>query len=79
MMLLLISLVLCLISATLWEELMILKDRVTGEISFDWEPAEGVEQHLCLELDIFFVREFPASKIVFCPLVGVELNRIGNI
>ena len=55
------------------------KNNETGQISFDWNPPELLIQYLLSELnraDGRLLREFPASKAVFCPLVGTDLNRV---
>ena len=55
------------------------KNKITGEISFKWDPPELLIQYmlnLLSTLDKHVSKEFPASKIIFCPLVGSELRRV---
>ena len=55
------------------------KDRLSGNITFDWNPPELLIQHLQSKLklvDCQLTKDFPASKVVFCPLVGSDLERI---
>ena len=55
------------------------KNSETGQISFDWDPPELLIQYMLSELrqaDERLSREFPASKIIFCPLVGTDLSRV---
>ena len=57
------------------------KDRLTGKISFEWDPPELLISQLIRELaiaDSKMAKEFPASKVVFCPIVGSDLSRIVN-
>ena len=55
------------------------KDRVTNKIFFPWSPPSRLGKHLCAtvkELDAAFAKSFPASKVIFCPLVGTDLSRV---
>ena len=57
------------------------KNRRTKAISYNWERGDALQDHLVSILtraDDWFKKYFPASKIVFCPLVGSELRRIVN-
>ena len=57
------------------------KDSFTNKISFEWEPPEGVIDHLKMTLNRAsetMRKDHPATKVVFCPLVGVELARVVN-
>ena len=57
------------------------KDRMTRKVSFPWEPPELLMEHLSAILERLekkFKSEYPASKVIFCPLVGSELTRIVN-
>ena len=55
------------------------KNKATGKISFGWNPPEKLILHLVDEpkrVDMELAKEFPASKIVFCTLVGSHLERV---
>ena len=55
------------------------KCQKTQRISFNWESGEKLTMHLARALDqenSFLSKNHPASKIVFCPLVGAELARV---
>ena len=55
------------------------KDKLTGKITFDWKPGKDLKIQLVgclLHADEEFKRIFPASKIVYCTLIGVELQRV---
>ena len=57
------------------------KAEATDRISFEWDPPEGVVEHLKWTLkkaDEFMKEHHPAARVVFCPLVGVELQRVVN-
>ena len=57
------------------------KNKVTGKVSFDWDPPELLIPSLLQRLavaDEQLAKNFPASKIVFCPLVGSDLMRVVN-
>ena len=57
------------------------KDSATGRISFDWVPPAELGNQLVKRLydeDEFMRRQHPASRVVFCPLVGVELEEVVN-
>ena len=53
------------------------KDRLTGIIYFDWEGDTSLLSHLVMSLNkanTRLTKYFPASRIVFCPLIGSELK-----
>ena len=55
------------------------KDRITKKISFDWQDPEKLLSHLIEEIDKgekYFYKELPASKVVFCRLVGADLKKV---
>ena len=55
------------------------KDEHTGKISFEWHPAERLIDHLTSilkEANERMTKGYPASKVVFCTLVGSQLSRI---
>ena len=57
------------------------KNKFTGKISFEWNPPDLLIPHLIAELQRANVRtkkEFPASKVVFCTLIGSDLSRVVN-
>ena len=57
------------------------KDQCTKKISYDWDNGEDLQLHLVSTLtkaNAHFINTFPASKVIFCPLVGSELARIVN-
>ena len=55
------------------------KNKATKEITFSWDPLEDLEAHLLhtlkSEAQLIYNRH-PASKAVFCPLVGSDLVRV---
>ena len=54
------------------------KAEATDRISFEWDPPEKVVEHLKWTLkkaDEFMKEHHPPARVVFCPLVGVELQR----
>ena len=58
-----------------------LKNKSTKTISFPWAPPEDLSQHLISTLDAennTMKEKHPAAKVVFCPLVGLELERVVN-
>ena len=57
------------------------KNRATGKISFLWDPPETIIPHLASDLRAAndqLTKEFPASKVIFCSLVGSDLARVVN-
>ena len=57
------------------------KNQLTGMISFEWSPPELLIQYLSVELhrlDVWLTKEFPASKIIFCSLIGSDPKRVVN-
>ena len=57
------------------------KYKRSGKIAFEWSPPELIMQHLTAQLktaDDALSRDFPASKVVFCTLVGLELALVVN-
>ena len=55
------------------------KCQATKSVSFSWESLEDLYGHLSSMLnqeDKFMKKNYPASKIVFCPLVGIDLVRV---
>ena len=57
------------------------KNQDTGKISFDWAPPECLIEHLLTVLkreNARLAQNFPASKIIFCPLVGQDLGKVVN-
>ena len=57
------------------------KEHGTKRISFAWTSKEELTEHLISTLkrgNDFLTREHPAAKIVFCTLVGLELERVVN-
>ena len=57
------------------------KDKMSGKITYDWGEGRELGEHLLGTLkraDDGFRQNFPASRIVFCPLVGCELSRVVN-
>ena len=55
------------------------KDNNTGEISFKWGNGSDLVEHLISTLvaaDSRFRQNFPASKVIFCPLIGSLLGKI---
>ena len=57
------------------------KDKATNRISFKWNPPQDVAVHLLGSLrteDSFISNNHPASRVVFCPLVGSKLSRVVN-
>ena len=55
------------------------KIKLTGEIVYNWGSGPELEEHLvraAKEADRSFRRDFPASKIVMCPLIAIELARV---
>ena len=57
------------------------KDRRTNMIHYRWGPGEDLKVHLVnilQEADSKLSKNFLASRIVFCPLIGSELTRVVN-
>ena len=55
------------------------KNRVTKQIGYGWDKGKDLEDYLLEVLDKAdksFKKEFPASKIIFCPLIASELSRV---
>ena len=55
------------------------KDRITHQISFNWGNGQDLSEHLISTVSkalSFFLKTFPASKIIFCPLIGSDLSRV---
>ena len=57
--------------------------KVKGDptISFDWLPAGKLGPHLVSKLkeaDGRLHKDHPAARVIFCPLVGVDLKRVVN-
>ena len=55
------------------------KDRKSKEITYTWGEGSGLQEHLLRVLrkaNASLKRYFPASKIVLCPLIASELNRV---
>ena len=58
------------------------KIKGSSAISFNWKPAGGLGPHLVTVLkdaDKRLKTNHPASKVIFCPLVGVDLARVVNM
>ena len=57
------------------------KDRRSGRITYEWGNSLALENHLIASLmraDTRLKKDFPASKVVFCPLIASELTRVVN-
>ena len=57
------------------------KDRHSKKISYRWGSSDALKLHLVNKLkkaDERLQKLFPASRVVFCPLIGCELARIVN-
>ena len=55
------------------------KDQVSKIISYQWGTGQDLQDHLLKELNsanAHIRKYFPASKVVFCPLIASELRRI---
>ena len=55
------------------------KDRATKKISFEWQDTDLLLNHLLKEIqngEKHFYTEMPASKVVFCRLVGADLKKV---
>ena len=55
------------------------KDRSTRKISFEWQDPKKLLNHLLNEIsngEKYFHSEMPASKVVFCRLVGADLSKV---
>ena len=57
------------------------KNRVTKLISYNWKQNLDLQEHLVHILnqaDKRLRKYYPASKVIFCPLVGTDLSRVVN-
>ena len=57
------------------------KENNSNAISFNWDPPGGICDHLLATLaneNERLRKEHPAAKVVFCPLVGIDLQRVVN-
>ena len=57
------------------------KDRLTGRIYYEWGQNDGLRPHLTTMLtrtNERLLKYYPASKVIFCPLIGSELSRLVN-
>ena len=57
------------------------KNKITKKISFDWESMDALSAHLINTLqeeNHRLLLKHPASRVVFCPLVGTDLARVVN-
>ena len=55
------------------------KDRNTGKISFNWDTPEKLSNHIINIMedeDKRFKKELPASKLIFCKIVGANLENV---
>ena len=55
------------------------KDHTSGKIYFNWKDQLSLQNHLVNSLNRAndkFKKYFPATRIIFCPLIGSELSRI---
>ena len=55
------------------------KIRTTKQIIYGWSSGKELEEYLLKVLkkaDKSFKEEFPASKVVFCPLIACEVRRV---
>ena len=55
------------------------KNKLTKQVAYVWRGGKELEEHLLdvlREADKSFSKNFPASKIVFCPLIASELKRV---
>ena len=58
------------------------KDHESGAISLEWADEEDLKSHLVGALNRANVsrkKYLPASRIVFCPLVGCDLKQVVNV
>ena len=54
------------------------KNHETNLISFLWDPPDKVEFHLLEVLNLedrHMSKSHPAAKVIFCPLVGIDLSK----
>ena len=68
-----------LISLCAWIYNFITKDTVTGEFSFPWNSCEKLILSLLQmvdEADRRFTKERPATKVIYCPIMGANLDII---
>ena len=57
------------------------KDSVTSKISFNWKKQEDLQTHIMKEVEgvyDFLAKSHPASRVVVCPIVGIDLGRVVN-
>ena len=57
------------------------KEKETNRISFDWPLPNSLSDFMLGALshkDKYFTKNHAASRVIFCPLVGVELSRVVN-
>ena len=57
------------------------KNKLTSQIYYEWGPGPQLSDHLIsilLNAEARFKKYFPASKVVFCPLVGSDLSGVVN-
>ena len=57
------------------------KEKKTGKIIYAWGEGNALEDHLLDTLksaDNKLRKDFPASKVIFCPLIASELARVVN-
>ena len=57
------------------------KDESTKLISYGWGSGPGLQNYLISILrraDTSARKKFPASKVIFCPLIGTDLGRVVN-
>ena len=55
------------------------KNSKTKRISYNWGRGAELQEHLVHELssaDTKLKKEFPASKVVFCPLIACDLSKV---
>ena len=53
------------------------KNKLTNQISYEWGNGPGLGDHLTstvMKADAALKMIFPASKVIFCPLIGSELS-----
>ena len=58
------------------------KAKNSNQISFEWSQPSDLGKYLALTLaseDQYIEKHHPASRVVFCPLVGVALGRVVNV
>ena len=55
------------------------KDHMSKNITYDWKSSKDLKIQLIgtlLTADKDFTNNFPASRIVYCPLIGVDLQKV---